>query len=57
MEIGIGKEYFCLEVCTGLIRRIVMDKDYGKQEAAFAELLEIMETLRSRCPWDKKQTM
>lgn len=57
MEIGIGREYFCLEVCTGLIRRIVMDKDYGKQEAAFAELLEIMETLRSQCPWDKKQTM
>ena len=56
LEIGIGREYFCLEVCTGLIRRIVMDKDYGKQEAAFAELLEIMETLRSRCPWDKKQT-
>jgi XTP/dITP diphosphohydrolase len=24
---------------------------------AFAELLEIMDTLRSQCPWDKKQTL
>jgi len=24
---------------------------------AFAELLEIMDTLRSKCPWDKKQTL
>ncbi len=32
---------------------------YGKsgKEEAFAELLEIIETLRTKCPWDRKQTM
>lgn len=34
-----------------------MGKDYTKQKEAFAELLEIMETLREQCPWDKKQTL
>lgn len=28
-----------------------------KKKAAFAELLEIIETLRVKCPWDKEQTM
>ena len=28
-----------------------------KKTAAFAELLEIIATLRVECPWDKKQTM
>jgi MazG family protein len=30
---------------------------YQKQAAAFARLLEIMDTLREQCPWDRKQTM
>lgn len=34
-----------------------MGKDFTKQEEAFAELLNIMETLREKCPWDHKQTM
>ena len=34
-----------------------MEKDYTRQKEAFAELLEIMDTLRARCPWDRKQTM
>ena len=34
-----------------------MGKDYTRQKEAFAELLEIMETLRVQCPWDKKQTL
>ena len=34
-----------------------MEKDFTKQEEAFAELLNIMETLREKCPWDHKQTM
>ena len=34
-----------------------MEKDYTKQKEAFAELLDIMDTLRERCPWDRKQTM
>ncbi len=33
-----------------------MEKLEIKKEA-FAELLEIIETLRSGCPWDRKQTM
>lgn len=28
-----------------------------KKKQAFAELLQIIETLRTGCPWDKKQTM
>ncbi len=32
-------------------------KDLEKKKAAFAELLEIIATLRIQCPWDKKQTM
>ena len=28
-----------------------------KKKEAFAELLEIIETLRTKCPWDRKQTM
>ena len=27
-----------------------------KQQQAFARLLDIMDTLRAQCPWDKKQT-
>ncbi len=34
-----------------------MEKDFTKQKEAFAELLDIMETLREKCPWDHKQTM
>lgn len=34
-----------------------MEKDFTKQKVAFAELLDIMETLREKCPWDHKQTM
>jgi MazG family protein len=29
---------------------------YLKETLAFARLLEIMDTLRTQCPWDKKQT-
>lgn len=32
-------------------------EDLEKKKAAFAELLEIIATLRTECPWDKKQTM
>ena len=28
-----------------------------KQMQAFARLLDIMDELREKCPWDKKQTM
>lgn len=34
----------------------IKDK-YQKQAVAFARLLEIMDTLREQCPWDRKQTM
>jgi MazG family protein len=34
-----------------------MHKKYNNQLEAFARLLEIMDTLRARCPWDMKQTM
>lgn len=34
-----------------------MDKDYKKEKEAFAELLDIMSTLRVKCPWDHKQTL
>lgn len=27
-----------------------------EKKEAFAELLEVIETLRKQCPWDKKQT-
>lgn len=32
-------------------------KDLEKKKEAFAELLEIIATLRVKCPWDRKQTM
>lgn len=32
-------------------------EDLEKKKAAFAELLEIIATLRVQCPWDRKQTM
>lgn len=32
-------------------------KDIERKQEAFAELLEIIATLRVKCPWDKKQTM
>lgn len=32
-------------------------EDLEKKKEAFAELLEIIATLRVECPWDKKQTM
>lgn len=32
-------------------------KDLEKKKEAFAELLDIIATLRVKCPWDKKQTM
>ena len=28
-----------------------------QKKAAFADLIEIIETLREKCPWDKKQTL
>jgi len=31
-------------------------KTYSSEMQAFARLLEIMDTLRTQCPWDKKQT-
>lgn len=31
--------------------------DLNQKKEAFAELLDIIATLRERCPWDKKQTM
>ena len=34
-----------------------MEKDFTRQKEAFAELLDIMETLREKCPWDHTQTM
>ena len=34
-----------------------MEKDFSKQKEAFAELLDIMSTLREKCPWDHKQTL
>lgn len=32
-------------------------EDLENKKRAFAELLEIIATLRTQCPWDKKQTM
>ena len=32
-------------------------KDIERKQEAFAELLDIIATLRVKCPWDKKQTM
>lgn len=32
-------------------------KNLEKKKEAFAELLDIIETLRVKCPWDRKQTM
>ena len=34
-----------------------MTENIEKKKAAFAELLEIIATLRVECPWDRKQTM
>ncbi len=31
--------------------------DWEKEKEAFAELLEVIATLRTGCPWDRKQTM
>lgn len=31
--------------------------DYQRHEKAFGRILQIMDDLRSKCPWDKKQTM
>jgi XTP/dITP diphosphohydrolase len=39
--------------CLLLCKRIMMEEKI----AAFQKLLEIMDELRSRCPWDKKQTI
>lgn len=33
-----------------------MQERYRKKAEAFARLLEIMDTLREQCPWDRKQT-
>jgi XTP/dITP diphosphohydrolase len=40
-----------------LINSMEINIKYHKQAIAFARLLEIMDTLREQCPWDKKQTM
>ena len=34
-----------------------MEKEYTQELEAFADLLQVMDTLRERCPWDRKQTM
>jgi len=34
-----------------------MSQNIEKRKDAFAELLDIMQTLREKCPWDHKQTM
>ena len=31
--------------------------DINRKKEVFAELVEIIETLREKCPWDKKQTV
>ncbi|HHJ50671.1 MAG TPA: nucleoside triphosphate pyrophosphohydrolase, partial [Phaeodactylibacter sp.] len=33
-----------------------MKEKYRAKAEAFARLLEIMDTLREQCPWDRKQT-
>ena len=33
-----------------------MEKKYEETLTSFAKLLEIMDTLREKCPWDRKQT-
>lgn len=45
----------CGIVCTQ--GRIIDMEDLEKKKEAFAELLDIIETLRMECPWDRKQTM
>lgn len=32
-------------------------EDLERKKEAFAELLDIIATLRVKCPWDRKQTM
>ncbi|MEG2848906.1 MAG: MazG nucleotide pyrophosphohydrolase domain-containing protein, partial [Bacteroidales bacterium] len=34
-----------------------MKKDRTRELAAFERILDIMDELREKCPWDKKQTM
>ena len=34
-----------------------MKENRQKQLEAFARLLDIMDDLREKCPWDRKQTM
>ena len=34
-----------------------MSQDIEKRKEAFADLLDIIATLRVKCPWDKKQTL
>ena len=34
-----------------------MVENVEKKKEAFAELLEVIDTLRVKCPWDRKQTM
>lgn len=38
-------------------QRIIMKEKRQKQLKAFERLLDIMDDLREKCPWDKKQTM
>ena len=33
-----------------------MKSDRKKQLEAFERVLDVMETLREKCPWDRKQT-
>ena len=34
-----------------------MENKREKELAAFSRLLDVMDTLREKCPWDHKQTM
>lgn len=36
---------------------LIFSKDRSQELVAFSKLLDIMDDLRAKCPWDKKQTM
>ena len=54
-ECGMGNEGSCYSLLVTENLNI-MKSDRKKQLEAFERVLDVMETLREKCPWDRKQT-
>lgn len=46
-----------MRIIVCVLRSIKVMENLEKKKEAFAELLDIIATLRVKCPWDRKQTM